>query len=280
MARLEGKTAIITGGASGIGAASARRFVGEGARVLVADIQDEMGESLAKELGPAAVYQHADVTLESDVEALVERALAEWGHLDCIFNNAGIAGVMGPPEEVSLEDFDATVSVLLRGVFLGIKHALPVMKKQGSGSIINTASVAGIQAGMGPHVYSACKAAVMHLSRTVGVETGPDGVRVNAICPGGIVTPIITNALGGSEGVIAGVTQAMNGLQPIRRAGQPEDIAEAALWLASDESSFVTAQALVVDGGLTGGRQPGGGSLEEQIGVSGPEEQIGAGENP
>ena len=265
MARLEGKTAIITGGASGIGAATVRRFVAEGARVLAADIQDEMGESLVKELGENALYQHADVTEEADVKALVDRALKEWGHLDCIFNNAGIAGVMGPLEEISLEDFDATLAVLLRGVFLGIKHALPVMKKQGSGSIINTSSVAGLQAGMGPHVYSACKAAVLHLSRTVGVESGPEGVRVNAICPGGIVTPIITDALGGGEAVVAGVTQALNGAQPIRRAGQPEDIADAALWLASDESSFVTAQTLVVDGGLTGGRQRGDGSLEESI---------------
>ena len=159
------------------------------------------------------------------------------------------------------------MAVLLRGVFLGIKHALPVMKRQASGSIINTASVAGLQAGLGPHVYGACKAAVVQLSRTVGVEVGPAGVRVNAICPGGIVTPIITHALGGSEGVIAGVTQAMNGLQPIRRAGQPEDVAEAAPWLASDESSFVTAQALVVDGGLTGGRQPGDGGLVEALGA-------------
>ncbi len=265
--RLAGKTAIITGGASGIGAATVRRFVAEGARVLAADIQDEMGESRVKEIGRSALYQHADVTREADVEALVGRAVREWGRLDCMFNNAGIAGVMGPPEEVSMEDFDASVAVLLRGVFLGIKHALPVMKQQGSGSIINTASVAGIQAGLGPHVYSACKAAVIHLSRTVGVEAGPEGVRVNAICPGGIVTPIITNALGGGEAVVAGVTQALGGLQPVRRAGQPGDIAEAALWLASDESSFVTAQSLVVDGGLTGGRPPGGGSLEESLGA-------------
>lgn len=265
MARLEGKTAIVTGGASGIGAATVRRFVAEGARVLAADVQDEMGESLVKELGPNALYQHADVTVEADVKALVARAVREWDRLDCLFNNAGIVGVMGPPDEISVEDFDFGVAVLLRGVFLGIKHALPVMRRQGVGSIINTASVAGIQGGLGPHVYSACKAAVIHLSRTVGVEAGPDGVRVNAICPGGIVTPIITDALGGGEEVVAGVTQAFNEMQPIRRAGQPADIAEAALWLASDESAFVTAQAIVVDGGLTGGRQRDGGSFEDAL---------------
>jgi len=275
MGRLDGKTAIITGGASGIGAASVRRFVAEGARVLAADVQDEMGESLVKELGTAALYQHADVTREEQVNGLVERATGEWGRLDCMFNNAGIAGVMGEPEEISIEDFDATVAVLLRGVFLGIKHALPVMKRQASGSIINTASVAGLQGGMGPHVYSACKAAVIQLSRTVGVEFGPAGVRVNAICPGGIVTPIITDAVtalgggGGGPEVVAAITQAMGGMQPLRRAGQPEDIAGAALWLASDESAFVTAQALVVDGGLTGGRQPGSGSLEEILSEDG-----------
>jgi NAD(P)-dependent dehydrogenase (short-subunit alcohol dehydrogenase family) len=163
---------------------------------------------------------------------------------------------MGPIEDVGCQDFDRSVSVLLRGVFLGIKHALPVMKRQGSGSIINTASVAGIQGGLGPHVYSACKAAVMQLSTSVAVEVGPDGVRCNAICPGGIVTPIITDPLGGGEAAVTAVTQALDTAQPIRRAGQPEDIAEAALWLASDASSFVTAQALVVDGGLTAGRQP------------------------
>ena len=266
MARLEGKTAIITGGASGIGAATVRRFIAEGARVLAADVQDEMGASVVKELGPSALYQHADVTSEADVKALIERATGEWGRLDCIFNNAGIVGSMGPLEDTSVEEFDATIAVLLRGVFLGIKHALPVMKAQGSGSIINTASVAGLQGGLGPHVYSACKAAVKHLSTTVGVAVGSTGVRVNAICPGGIVTPIITNVLGGNEAAVKGVTEAFNVLQPIQRAGQPEDIANAALWLASDESAFVTAQAIVVDGGLTGGRQPGGGTIKDALG--------------
>lgn len=269
MGRLDGKTAIVTGGASGIGAASVRLFAAEGARVVAADVQDEMGESLAKELGDAVVFQHADVTLEADVKALVERARDEWSRLDCIFNNAGRVGVMGPPEETSVEDFDATVAVLLRGVFLGVKHALPLMKAGGSGSIINTASVAGVQAGLGPHVYSACKAAVMQLSKTLAVELGQDRIRVNAICPGGIVTPIITGPLGGTEAAVRGVTQAFDKMQPIPRAGQADDIARTALWLASDESSFVTGQSIVVDGGLTGGRPPGIGSLDDAF-AAGP----------
>jgi NAD(P)-dependent dehydrogenase (short-subunit alcohol dehydrogenase family) len=257
MGKLDGKVAIITGGASGIGAATVRLFVKEGARVLVGDMQDEKGRRLVAELGSSARYRHADVARESDVKALIDDALG-FGRLDCIFNNAGLAGVAGSIEQTPVEGFDATMGVLLRGVFLGMKHAAPVMKKQGSGSIISTASVAGLRTGMASHTYSAAKAAVIHLTRSVAMELGESGVRVNCICPGGIATPIFGKAFGldddGADRVARMMRTALAQLQPIRRAGLPEDIAQAALWLASEDASFVNGHALVVDGGITGGR--------------------------
>lgn len=258
MSRLARKVALITGGASGIGEASARLFVQEGAAVLIADIQDERGRRLAGELGERAAYQHTDVSREADVQAAVAETVRRFGRLDCIFNNAGYGGVGGRIEETSVEGFDTTVGVLLRGVLLGMKHAAPVMKDQGAGSIISTASVAGLRTGLGPHVYSAAKAAVIHLTRTVAAELGEHGVRVNCICPGAIATPIFGKGMGMSVEQADAIVPLMKGvlqtIQPIKRAGLPEDIAQAALWLASDESTFVNGHALVVDGGLIGGR--------------------------
>lgn len=250
MGRLEGKVAVVTGGASGIGAATVRLFHAEGARVVAADLREDDGERLAAELGPGVEFQRTDVAREADVAALVERAVTLHGCLDCLFNNAGFAGALGPVEETPVEEYDLTLDVLLRGVFLGMKHAAPVMKAQGAGSILSTASVAGLQAGFGPHLYSAAKAAVIQLTRSVAMELGESGVRVNCICPGGIVTPLVTRELG-EEAVTAVFSQ----LQPIRRAGRPEDVAETAAWLASDAAGFVNGQAIVVDGGLSGGRR-------------------------
>jgi NAD(P)-dependent dehydrogenase (short-subunit alcohol dehydrogenase family) len=258
MGRLDGKVAIITGGASGIGEASARLFVEEGASVLIADVQDDKGWKLAEELGTRAEYLHADVSRESDVEALVSRAVEAYGRLDCMFNNAGIAGPTGPIESVTVEGFNEAIGVLLRGVFLGIKHAARVMKRQGSGSIVNTASVAGLRTGYGNHIYSAAKAGVIQLTRSVAMELGESGVRVNCICPGFIPTPMIGRARGLSIGEadrkLDTIRKSFTMAQPLRRPGDPTDIAEAALWLASDDSSFVNGHALVVDGGVTGGR--------------------------
>jgi NAD(P)-dependent dehydrogenase (short-subunit alcohol dehydrogenase family) len=258
MGRLEGKVAVITGAASGIGEASARLFAREGARVVVADIQGDKGQRIADELGEAALWVHADVSSEADVERLMEQALSRFGRIDCLFNNAGFAGVGGPIEDTPAEGFDRTMAVLLRGVFLGIKHVAPVMKRQGGGSIVSTASVAGLQAGFGPHTYSAAKAAVVHLTRSVAMELGEHNVRVNCICPGGIATPIFGTALGlspqAAEEKLGVIRAALSTMQPIRRAGDPADIAHAALWLASDDSTFVNGHALVVDGALTGGR--------------------------
>jgi NAD(P)-dependent dehydrogenase (short-subunit alcohol dehydrogenase family) len=258
MTRLKGKVALITGGASGIGEATVRLFVDEGCRVVVADVLDERGRRLVDAIGKSAVYVHADVSQETQVQAAVEHAVSHFGRLDCVFNNAGLGGVSGPIAEIPVDGFDRTIGILLRGVFLGMKHAAPIMKRQGTGSIVSTASVAGLQAGFGPHVYSAAKAAVIHLTRSVAMELGESGVRVNCICPGGIATPIFGKALGLDEAAADEAAKKMETVlathQPIQRAGLPEDIAQAALWLASDDSRFVTGHALVVDGGLTGGR--------------------------
>ncbi|MBP1601564.1 MAG: Dehydrogenase short-chain alcohol dehydrogenase like protein [Acidobacteria bacterium] len=258
MAKMTGKVAIVTGGASGIGSATVRLFVQEGARVLIADIQDQKGERLARELGESAAYFHADVSRECEVKAVVDRAVERFGRLDCIFNNAGFSRAHGGIEQISVEDWDSHMAVLLRGVFLGMKHAAPVMRRQASGSIINTSSVAGIQTGYAGHIYSAAKAGVIQLTRCVAMELGEAGVRVNCICPGAIATPIFGRAFGldpeAADRTIGIVKAALAPRQPLGRAGLPEDIAAAALWLASDDSSFVNGHALVVDGGLTGGR--------------------------
>ncbi len=259
MQRLAGKVAIVTGGASGIGAATVKLFVEEGAKVVIADLLDAEGHALADSLGSAtARFCRTDVSNEDDVRAAVDLAVAEFGGLDCIFNNAGFGTVMPPIDEMDMAAFDRHLAVMVRGVMLGIKHAARVMKPRGSGSIINTASVAGIETGHGSIVYSTCKAAVIHMTRCAATELGEAGIRVNSICPGGTVTPIFGRAFGMDQQTAARseatVRMALSQMQPLKRAGEPRDIANAALWLASSESSFVNGHALVVDGGLTCGR--------------------------
>jgi NAD(P)-dependent dehydrogenase (short-subunit alcohol dehydrogenase family) len=261
MGRLEGKVVVITGGSSGIGNATVRLFVKEGAKVIFGDIQDEIGQALAEELGSNAVYLHTDVRNEEEIKALIELAVEKFGKLDCIFNNAGFPGVGGPIEEIPTDGFDVTMEILFRSVFLGMKHAIPIMKEQGSGSIISTASVAGLRTGMGGHVYSAAKAAIIHLTRTVAMEVGEFNIRVNCICPGGIATAIFGKGLGFNQEKADRFKEFIKiflaDFQPIRRTGLPEDIAKAALWLASDDSAYVSGHPLVVDGGLIGGRMWG-----------------------
>ena len=256
MGRLEGKVAVVTGGASGMGAATVRRFVAEGAKVVIADLQTDLGEAIAAELGDAAAFIETDVGVEAQVQAMIELAVARYGRLDCLFNNAGFVGVSGPIEETNMgEPYARTVAGMLTGPILGVKHATPVMKAQGSGSIISTASVAALRGGLGPPVYSALKAGVIGFTRSVALELAPSSVRVNAICPGGILTPIFLFGQKPKAGANVSVEDALRpvfqNMQPIPRAGEGFDIANAALFLASDESSYVTGQALVVDGGLT-----------------------------
>lgn len=259
--RLKDKVVIITGGTSGIGRGTADLFLSEGAKVVVGDVQDHRGEEMTLSLGDNFAYIHTDVSQEADVKAMVALAVERFGRLDCIFNNAGFGGVGGALDEIDMDGFDTSVAVLLKGVFLGYKHALPQMKKQGSGSIISTASVAGLQAGFGPQVYSACKAAVAHLAKTAALELGAFNIRSNAICPGGIATPIFANALDLGPNAADEFAEFMKPrlakLQPVARSGVPNDIAEMALFLASDASSFVTGQIIAVDGGLTAGRMRG-----------------------
>jgi NAD(P)-dependent dehydrogenase (short-subunit alcohol dehydrogenase family) len=258
VSRLANKVALITGGASGIGEGTVRLFVREGASVVIADILDDQGKRLAAELGARVAYVHTDVSREPDVQSAVAETMRRYGRLDCIFNNAGFGGVGGRVEAIDIAGFDQTIAVLLRGVLLGMKHAAPVMKRQGSGSIISTASVAGLTAGFGPHVYSAAKAAVIQLTKTVAMELGEHNIRVNCICPGAIATPIFGKGLGMSaeqaEALVPQMKGILQNVQPIKRSGLPEDIAHAVLWLASDDATFVNGHALVVDGGLTGGR--------------------------
>ncbi len=256
MTRLRGKVAIITGGASGIGEAAVRKFVAEGARVVIADVQEEKGEELARSLDDCAIFQKTDVSSEPEVKQLIQITVEHFGRLDCLYNNAGFGYATRSITETPVEEFDVQVAVLLRGTFLGIKHAGAIMKQQKSGAIVNTSSVAGIAGGYSNHVYSAAKAGVISLTRTSALEFGESGVRVNCLCPGSIPTPIFVRGIPLSEDE---VRQAVNtvgafmGHNPLARPGTPEEVANVALWLCSSDSSYVTGQAIVVDGGLTSG---------------------------
>jgi NAD(P)-dependent dehydrogenase (short-subunit alcohol dehydrogenase family) len=253
MGELEGKVAIVTGGASGIGAATTRLFVENGARVVVGDLQEEAGERIARELAPHVAFERTDVSREDDVHRLVARADREFGGLDAVFNNAGFGGALGSIDETSTEDWDVTFAVLVRGVFLGMKHAAPLLRRRG-GSIVSTASVAGMLGGYSPHAYAAAKAAVIQLTKSVALELAEARIRVNCICPGFIATPLALNTVGKPESAMEPLKDQMVRAQPIERPGDPRDIAEMALFLASDRSTFVTGQAFVVDGGFAAGR--------------------------
>lgn len=258
MKRLDGKRTIITGAASGIGEATARLFAAEGAAVVLADVDTSRGERLAADLGSRVRFVAADVAREEDVDQVVATAVAEFGGLDVMFNNAGVPGSTGSILDIDVATWDRTLAVHLRGVFLGIRAAGRIMRAQGSGSIINTSSVAASQANLAGHDYSAAKAAITHLTQTSANELGEDGVRVNAVCPGAIPTAIYGRAAGldgeDAQRTVGFMTAALADAAPIRRAGRPADIAEAVLWLASDASGYVNGQAIAVDGGLLTGR--------------------------
>jgi NAD(P)-dependent dehydrogenase (short-subunit alcohol dehydrogenase family) len=259
MGRLEGKVTIVTGATSGIGRRTAERFVEEGATVIVAGRRDAEGAAVARALGSRAHFVRTDVAREDDVRRLIGVALERFGRLDCLFNNAGGPGPRGGIATIPLDAAERSMAVNFGGVLLGMKHAAPVMIRQRSGSIINNASVAASRAGYSSSmIYSAAKAAVVQLSRCVAMELGEHNVRVNCISPGAIVTGILLKALGlppdRADRAAAALAERFAALQPIPRAGSPDDIASMAVFLASDESSFVTGQDIVVDGGQITGR--------------------------
>jgi NAD(P)-dependent dehydrogenase (short-subunit alcohol dehydrogenase family) len=249
MPDLEGKVAIITGGADGIGRASVELFAEEGASVVISDIQDEKGRELERELsqrGLRCAYVHADVSDPADVKALIDEALSRFGRLDALFNNAGIEGQPAPTADTTLEEFDRIINVNLKGVFFGTKYAIPAMLKNGGGSIVNNASVAGLVGFQGVSAYCASKGGVVQLTRASALDYATQGIRVNCLCPGVIDTPMVKRAFEATPEMGERIGQ----MEPIGRMGRPREVAELALFLASERSSFITGAIIPVDGGL------------------------------
>ena len=284
--RLKNKVAVITGACSGIGLGAAELFVAEGARVIAADIQDDKGRELERRFNGQVAFWHCDVTSENDIRSTMQAAKDTFGGLDILFNNAGAGGSPNTIEDMTGEAWDRSMNLLLRSVALGIRHAIPFMKERGGGSIINTASVAALQAGMGPIAYSVAKAGVVHLTTVSAAQLGRSKIRVNAICPGLIVTNIFAagaREMGAPAGSVAQITEAMRKAapqaQPIPKGGMPADIANACLFLASDESQFVTGTHIVVDGGLTTGPRHAWDQEEQQRRMAQRAEMMNASQN-
>jgi NAD(P)-dependent dehydrogenase (short-subunit alcohol dehydrogenase family) len=253
--RLDGKVAVVTGGCSGIGLGTVELFVREGAKVVVADIQDEKGAALAARLGDAVIYVHCDVLQEAEIVAALATAKSAFGGLDILFNNAGLSDRMDKVEQIDAQSWDWVFALLVRAPALAMKHAAPMMEARGGGAIINTASVAALQAGYAPLGYSAAKAAVLQLTKAAAPQLGPRKIRVNAVCPGLIATSIFGASLGFprdmADQLADRIAQRGDRAQPVPKAGAPEDVAEAVLYLASDAARFVTGAHLVIDGGMT-----------------------------
>ena len=248
---------VITGGASGMGEATVRLLAARGHAVVFGDIQDARGIALSEELGDSVEFVHTDVTKESDVAQLIDSAVAQFGPLAGMVNNAGIIGVVGPIDSITVEDWDATVAMLLRSTFLGLKHAARVMKPERRGSIVNTSSIAALQGGIGPHAYAAAKAGVVSLTLNIAAELGSFGIRVNSVAPGRIATPMVADTWAGDHNDIESAKRAILAESPLAdRVGTAEDIAEAYAWLLSDASGYVSGQVIAVDGGLVGGTPP------------------------
>jgi NAD(P)-dependent dehydrogenase (short-subunit alcohol dehydrogenase family) len=260
--RLDGKVAVITGGASGMGKATASLFVEEGARIVIGDVQADAALAVADSLGPACVAVRTDVTNSEDVAGLVRTAVERFGRLDVIFNNAGgvlrdadgarrlpadVDGARRRLADMTEDQWNGMVALNLTSAWLGMKHAIPYLIANGGGSIISTASVSAFMGMVGQAAYGAAKGGIVQLTRVCAVEYAEQGIRCNCICPGGTLTPLLYETPGRND--YETTRSMLSNLQPIPRAGLPEDIAQAALWLASDESSFVTGQAIVVDGG-------------------------------
>ena len=251
--RFQGKRAVVTGGASGIGRATALRLVEEGADVLIGDVDVAGGQELAETSNGRIRFQKTDVTHAGDIEALLTAADAAGG-LDILFNNAGAAGARDKIDEISPDDWDRTMSLLLRSVAMGIRYAAPLMTKRGGGAIVNTSSVSALGSGYAPTAYSTAKAGVLHLTKVAAADLAKHNIRVNAVVPGFITTNIFTSALG-LEGAVRDhvngvIAQTAAHAQPVQRAGRPEDIAAAVAYLASNDASFVTGTHILVDGGM------------------------------
>lgn len=253
MTKLAGKVAIVTGAASGIGAATARLFADEGAKLVLADWDEERGQLVLSDVrsrGAEARFVKTDVSKPEDTEAMVRAAVESYGRLDVIFNNAGIEGEMNKPTaDCTLENWQRVIGVNLTGVFLGMKYAIPEMLKSGGGSVINNASVAGLVGFAGIPAYCAAKGGVVQLTKCAALEYAAQGIRVNVICPGVIWTPMVERATGGS----AEAEAAFKSMEPVGRFGAPEEIARMALFLASDDSAFCTGAPFIVDGGFVAG---------------------------
>jgi NAD(P)-dependent dehydrogenase (short-subunit alcohol dehydrogenase family) len=262
MGVLDGKVAVISGGTSGIGERTVELFVEEGARVVIGGRRRERGEQIAERLGSNASFIKTDVSVEAEVAAMIDHALKHFGRLDCLMNNAGDTSAFGGIADIDIEQFDAAMAVHLRGALLGMKYAAPIMMRQRSGSIINTASVNGTRAGYMTLTYNTAKAAVIHLSKCVAVELGPYAIRVNSLSPGPVITGIFGKGFGidadqsdgNAKAVIPAFEDFLGKVQPLSGMATPDDIARVALFLASDASRFVTAHDLLVDGGISAGR--------------------------
>lgn len=249
MDELKDKIAIITGAASGIGRAAARLFASEGAVVVAADLNDAEGHALADEigaLGHTCAFVHTDISNSEQVQAMVHFALSNYGRLDVLFNNAGTEGRSAITHEIALEDWERTIGINLKGVFLGLKYGAEAMLRTGGGSIVNNASAAGLVGFAGSAAYCASKGGVVQLTRAAALDYAQQGVRVNCLCPGIIDTPMIDRAVAGNAELAA----ALANMEPVGRMGQPEEVAQLALFLASDRASFITGAIVPVDGGL------------------------------
>ena len=252
--RLQGKVAVITGAASGIGAATARRFKEEGCALILGDIQSDLGHDLANALGDRVFFEHCNVTLEADVKKLVDRALSAFGQLDIMLNNAGIVGAKGPIDQTPADEWRITTDILINGVFYGVKHAAAVMKQQRSGSIINMSSVAGVMGGLAPHAYTTAKHAVIGLTTSASAELCQHNVRVNAIAPFSMATPMVADAHLQDHHATDEVAKTLAANSPLPgRAGTALDVANAALWVGSDESGYTSGLTLTTDAGVTTG---------------------------
>ncbi|HKN09587.1 MAG TPA: SDR family NAD(P)-dependent oxidoreductase [Pseudomonadota bacterium] len=251
--RFEGKVAVVTAGGSGIGAATARRFTGEGASVVIADISGTRAEQVAGEIakaGGTVRWLKMDASEPEGVQAAVRLALDNWGRLDVMFNNAGLS-ITGPLEEMTLETWNRVLAVTLTSTFLGIKYSLPIMRKQGSGAIVNTASISGLAGDYGMAAYNAAKAGVVNLTRTAAIEYARKNIRVNAVCPGMVATPAVLDGFIAQSRNPERARQLNDECHPIGRMGKPEEIARVVLFLASDDASFMTGSIVVADGGVT-----------------------------